>query len=145
MLSTFWGFKNVCLPLIQHSCQWVRKIFYVADLQCLNELFIYFVVNIMRVVRCSLSRFLIIMSGSDASSTTESVTQCNTDDKTYIKAPIIDWSVYDLNSDFLLRIASATRDSPFVAPHSTGSVTDDTLPWLRLLLIVTLQRRLCDC
>ena len=47
---------------------------------------------------------LIIVSGSDVSSTTESVTQCNTD----VKAPIIDWSYYDLNSDFLPRIASAT-------------------------------------
>ena len=66
---------------------------------------------------------LIIVSGSDVSSTTERVTQCNTDDKTYIKAPIIDWSYYDLNSDFLPRIASATvlllRHIPPAASQTT--------------------------
>ena len=50
-----------------------------------------------------------------------------------------------LRFEFWLSASDSQCDGPFVAPHSTGSVTDDTLPWLRLLLIVTLQRRLCDC
>ena len=36
-------------------------------------------------------------------------------------------------------------ESPFVVLHSTRNVANDTLPWLWLLLIVTLQSCLCDC
>ena len=52
-----------------------------------------------------------------------SVTQCNSNDKIYIKAPVIDGSYCHLNSDFLLWIASATvlllRYTPPAASQTT--------------------------
>ena len=52
-----------------------------------------------------------------------SVTQCNSNDKIYIKAPVIDGSYCHLNSEFLLRIASATvlllRCTPSAASQTT--------------------------
>ena len=88
------------------------------------------------------SRFLMIMSGCVVSNTTQSVTQYTITDETYKST--YHWRIL-LRFKFWLSASDSQCDGPLVALHSTSSVTNDTLSWLWLLLIVTLHRRLCDC
>ena len=83
-----------------------------------------------------------IMSECVVSNTTQSVTQYTINDETYKST--YHWRI-SLPFKFWLSASDNHSDGPFVALHSTSSVANDTLQWLWLLLIVTLQKRLCDC
>ena len=85
-----------------------------------------------------------IMSECVVSNTTQSVTQYTIYDETYKNS--YHWRI-SLPFKFWLSASDSQchSDGPFVALHSTSSVANDTLPQLWLLLIVTLQKRLCDC